>query len=312
MQIAYHVMSSPVGLLFLARTERGLRYLGFMERKSLKRMIARHADENPGALWRPSLLELKPVVDQLEAYFHGSRTDFTVPLDPVGSEFQLRVWRELCRIPYGRTRTYGEIASLIGQPRGARAVGLANNQNPIAIVVPCHRVIGADGGLVGYGGGMARKKWLLDNEARFAQPVGRTGDLFGTVAAPSPARAVTAAHAATHAAPVTKPTVKDAAHVQPAAKLSTVKATTRPQPAAKLSTVKPAARPQPAAKAPAGKSAVRPARATAARTGSRTTTASRLSLASRSSRTSAARPAGRSTSAARKPAARSAGRRASR
>ena len=178
MLMAYHVMSSPVGLLFLARSERGLRYLEFMDRKSLKRMIANHAEELPGATWRPSLLELKPVVDQLEAYFYGTRTEFTVPLDAQGSEFQLKVWGALRRIPYGATRTYGEIASAVGQPRAARAVGLANNQNPLAIIVPCHRVIGSDGSMVGYGGGLQRKQWLLDNEARYAQPPGRTGSLF--------------------------------------------------------------------------------------------------------------------------------------
>jgi methylated-DNA-[protein]-cysteine S-methyltransferase len=178
MRIAYHVMSSPVGLLFVARTERGLRYLQFMERKSLKRMIATHDAEVPAATWEPSLLGLKPYVDQLEQYFSGDRTRFTLPLDLAGSPFQLEVWNALREIPYGDTRSYADIARAVKQPRASRAVGLANNQNPVAIVVPCHRVIGAHGDLVGYAGGLQRKKWLLDHEARFARPVGRTGDLF--------------------------------------------------------------------------------------------------------------------------------------
>jgi O-6-methylguanine DNA methyltransferase len=164
MRVAYHVMSSPVGLLFLARSERGLRYLEFMDRKSLKRVVESHA--TPGTTWEPSLFDLKSEVEQLEQYFSGMRTEFDIPLDLSGSEFQMAVWKELLRIPYGRTTTYGEIARRVGQPRAARAVGLANNQNPIAIVVPCHRVVGSDGSLTGYGGGMAAKRWLLDHESR--------------------------------------------------------------------------------------------------------------------------------------------------
>jgi len=194
MKIAYHVMSSPVGLLFLARTEAGLRYLHFMDRRSLKRTIAAFEPENPGAQWSPSLLGLKPFVDQLEQYFSGDRTSFSLPLDLAGSDFQRQVWGALSTIPYGETRSYAEIARAVGQPRAARAVGLANHQNPVAIIVPCHRVVGAGGALVGYGGGLQRKRWLLDHEARFAPPVGRTRELFAAeraggalVAAPVPA-----------------------------------------------------------------------------------------------------------------------------
>jgi O-6-methylguanine DNA methyltransferase len=171
-------MSSPLGLLFLARTGRGLRFIEFMERKSLKRVFAAHAAQIADATWEPSLLELKPVADQLEGYFCGNVKRFSLPLDLVGTDFQLLVWRALCAIPYGATRTYGQIATAIGQPKATRAVGLANNRNPIAIIVPCHRVIGADGSLTGYGGGLPRKRKLLDLEARFARPAGRTGDLF--------------------------------------------------------------------------------------------------------------------------------------
>ena len=103
-------------------------------------------------------------VDQLEAYFAGDRTDFDVELRLIGSEFQRRVWQALLTIPYGETRSYGEIAEQIGAAGSARAVGLANGHNPIAIIVPCHRVIGANGSLTGYGGGLDRKRSLLDME----------------------------------------------------------------------------------------------------------------------------------------------------
>jgi methylated-DNA-[protein]-cysteine S-methyltransferase len=172
-KIAYHVMSAPapLGLIFLAATDRGLRYAEFMDRRSIKRIIAGHEAENPGATWEASLLRLKPVVDQFESYFCGNLTSFDVPLDPVGSEFQLEAWKALSAIPFGETRTYGDIARAIGQPKAARAVGLANHDNPIVIIVPCHRVVGADGSLTGYGGGLPRKRWLLRHEARFAAPL---------------------------------------------------------------------------------------------------------------------------------------------
>src|SRR5204863_3697864 len=103
---------------------------------------------------------------------------FDVRTDAVGSPFQLAVWNALRAIPYGETRTYGQIAKAIGQPRSARAVGLANNQNPIAIIVPCHRVIGANKSLTGYGGGLPRKRWLLEHEARFSKQGETEPDLF--------------------------------------------------------------------------------------------------------------------------------------
>ena len=106
----------------------------------------------------------KAAADQLDAYFAGELTRFDVPLAPRGSEFQQRVWAALQEIPYGRTESYGELAERIGSPGGARAVGLANGKNPIGIIIPCHRVVGADGSLTGYGGGLDRKQQLLDLE----------------------------------------------------------------------------------------------------------------------------------------------------
>src|SRR5262249_19067902 len=104
------------------------------------------------------------VIKQLEAYFTGDLKDFEVPITLEGTEFQRRVWTELQRIPYGETTTYGELAERLGQPTAARAVGQANGKNPISIIVPCHRVIGSTGSLTGYGGGLPRKRYLLDFE----------------------------------------------------------------------------------------------------------------------------------------------------
>jgi methylated-DNA-[protein]-cysteine S-methyltransferase len=109
------------------------------------------------------------VVEQLEAYFRGELQDFDLPLHMAGTEFQLRVWDELTRIPYGETRSYGQLAAHLGSPGASRAVGLANGKNPVSIIVPCHRVIGSTGSLTGYGGGLANKQRLLALEARHAQ-----------------------------------------------------------------------------------------------------------------------------------------------
>jgi methylated-DNA-[protein]-cysteine S-methyltransferase len=102
--------------------------------------------------------------DQLEAYFAGALTAFDLPLEPEGTQWQQGVWRALVEVPYGQTATYGEIARRVGKPNASRAVGMANNRNPIAVVIPCHRVIGADGSLTGYGGGLDVKAWLLAHE----------------------------------------------------------------------------------------------------------------------------------------------------
>ncbi|MDW4905388.1 methylated-DNA--[protein]-cysteine S-methyltransferase [Streptomyces sp. ADMS] len=103
-------------------------------------------------------------IDQLKAYFQGELKEFTIELRLSGTPFQRSVWEQLCRIPYGETRSYGELADALGNPKASRAVGLANGRNPVGIIVPCHRVVGADGGLTGYGGGLERKQRLLDLE----------------------------------------------------------------------------------------------------------------------------------------------------
>jgi methylated-DNA-[protein]-cysteine S-methyltransferase len=140
-------MESPVGRLLLAADETGLRKLLF--------------GGKPESGWREDPAALAEPVRQLRAYFAGELRDFDLPLAPAGTPFQLRVWRELRNIPYGQTISYGELARRIGSPNGSRAVGLANGANPISIVVPCHRVIGSNGKLTGYGGGLENKERLL-------------------------------------------------------------------------------------------------------------------------------------------------------
>jgi methylated-DNA-[protein]-cysteine S-methyltransferase len=108
----------------------------------------------------------KDAAQQLLAYFAGELLSFDLEMNLLGTTFQKRVWSELCAIPYGETISYGELARRVGNPKASRAVGLANGRNPVAIIVPCHRVIGADGSLTGYGGGLERKTWLLDHEVK--------------------------------------------------------------------------------------------------------------------------------------------------
>lgn len=123
-------------------------------------------DELPGDTQLCETPLLKEAVRQLKSYFAGELKEFTLPLEPNGTAFMKQVWSALCEIPYGKTATYKDIAEKVGNPKGARAVGLANNRNPIPIFIPCHRVIGADGSLTGYRGGLDIKKKLLDLEKK--------------------------------------------------------------------------------------------------------------------------------------------------
>jgi methylated-DNA-[protein]-cysteine S-methyltransferase len=129
---------------------------------------AAHALSRRGREWQESAAALRHARAQVEAYFAGELHTFELPLRAEGTPFQRAVWAALERIPFGTTTSYGAIAAAVGAPGSARAVGAANGRNPIAIVVPCHRVIGANGRLVGYGGGLDRKTWLLGHEARIA------------------------------------------------------------------------------------------------------------------------------------------------
>ena len=152
----YTYIDTPVGKLMLAGCDdHGLRYIAFQCGKGA---MAPRPD------WRQSAAPFRAVERQLREYFQGRRTDFDLKLHPKGTPFQKAVWKALAAIPYGETRSYGEIAKAIGNPAAVRAVGLANGRNPLPIVVPCHRVIGANGQLVGYGGGLPVKQALLDRE----------------------------------------------------------------------------------------------------------------------------------------------------
>jgi methylated-DNA-[protein]-cysteine S-methyltransferase len=154
----YRHLSSPLGKLLLTSDGQALTGL------HMSRLAEASAPE-PAATWRRDDAVFREVCEQLAAYFEGESMSFDLPLDLAGTPFQRRVWDELCRIPYGQAISYAALARRIGQPSASRAVGGANGQNPVAIIVPCHRVIGADGGLGGYGGGLDRKRWLLELEA---------------------------------------------------------------------------------------------------------------------------------------------------
>lgn len=153
------IPTTPVGPLFLAASERGLALLEF-DRGAFPPSNAQFA----GAAWKESAPKLRFYVRELEQYFAGRRREFSLDLDLRGTDFQRRCWQALLGIPFGETRTYAEVARAVGQPRGFRAVGMANHDNPVAIVVPCHRVIASDGTLGGYGGGLPAKHWLLQLE----------------------------------------------------------------------------------------------------------------------------------------------------
>lgn len=153
----FTTVSSPVGELMLTSDGEALTGL-FMEEHAGGPM------DGPKAGWKRDEACFRDVVAQLGAYFAGESETFTVPLAPAGTDFQQKVWAALGAIPFGKTRSYGAIAQQIGHPGASRAVGLANGSNPISIIVPCHRVIGANGTLTGYGGGLERKRWLLEHE----------------------------------------------------------------------------------------------------------------------------------------------------
>jgi O-6-methylguanine DNA methyltransferase len=175
------ILESAIGPLFLAVSKRGLVALEFDARspgQQSMRPNPRHLREEKGEAKGQVAFEVsadatRDYFAEIEEYFAGKRREFSFPLDLRGTDFQLACWRELIAISYGETRSYADIARAIGRPRAFRAVGMANNRNPVAIVVPCHRVIASDGTLCGYGGGLDIKRRLLELE----------GALTGTLAA---------------------------------------------------------------------------------------------------------------------------------
>jgi methylated-DNA-[protein]-cysteine S-methyltransferase len=160
--IVYDVIDSPVGELLLTATADGLRGIQFAAGAGRHRPDAewRRVEARPGA----ASSAMAAARAQLDAYFAGELTEFTVPLAAAGTPFQERVWAALRGIAFGETISYLELARRVGDPKAVRAVGGANGRNPIPVIVPCHRVIGADGSLTGFGGGIERKRWLLRHE----------------------------------------------------------------------------------------------------------------------------------------------------
>lgn len=153
----YTHLATPLGPLLVAADESGLRQILFAKGKE---------PATPDLTWSKDERLLREPIRQLRAYFAGDLETFDLPLSPQGTPFQQRVWKELCKIPYSETISYGQLASRIGNPKASRAVGLANGSNPIPIIIPCHRVIGSNGKLTGYGGGLPIKEKLLALERR--------------------------------------------------------------------------------------------------------------------------------------------------
>lgn len=152
----YHYYDSPIGSLLLAGDDDQLSLLGFPGGS----MARRHETD-----WREDAAPFTEVIRQLDAYFGGELTQFDLPLAPEGTEFQRQVWSALQEIPFGETWSYGQLAERVGRPKAARAVGAANGVNPIPVIIPCHRVVGANGKLTGFGGGLPTKQYLLSLES---------------------------------------------------------------------------------------------------------------------------------------------------
>lgn len=156
-EVYYTKFESPVGPLLLAGDAKALRLVSFGGGKR---------STPPQTDWKQNRSAFAEVIRQLQAYFRGELKEFDLPLAMEGTAFQLRVWNELRAIPYGETISYAQLAGRVGSPKAVRAVGAANGSNPIPIIVPCHRVIGSDGSLTGFGGGLSTKKKLLELENR--------------------------------------------------------------------------------------------------------------------------------------------------
>jgi methylated-DNA-[protein]-cysteine S-methyltransferase len=180
--LRYCEIPSPVGVLTLAGDENSLREISFSKGTHPKEIAA------TGLRSADSIETFREVIAQLEAYFEGRLSRFELPLAPEGTAFQNQCWSMLRTIPYGQTVSYGEIARRVGRPNAFRAVGAANGRNPIPIIIPCHRVVGADGSLTGFGGGLEIKRRLLELEQRHraALEPGSAGDLWEMTAAESP------------------------------------------------------------------------------------------------------------------------------
>ena len=152
------IVQAPFGAVTVVASDAGVRYVMFDNEAHPKSFAKMNVVDD----------ESHPIVAeacvQLQQYFNGTRTDFDLPLDLVGTDFQVAAWTSLARVPFGTTASYAQQAAAIGRPTAVRAIGAANGRNPVVVVLPCHRIVGADGSLTGFGGGLSTKRWLLDHE----------------------------------------------------------------------------------------------------------------------------------------------------
>lgn len=154
-----HIYHSPIGAMLIQSNEQSISNVAFLEEEQLAIMEISPSASHP---------IIHQCIDELIEYFSGKRTSFSVPIHQEGTDFQQKVWKELYEVPFGKTLSYGEMAKKLGDPKCIRAAAAANGKNKIAILVPCHRIIGADQSLVGYAWGKSRKRWLLQHEFRWA------------------------------------------------------------------------------------------------------------------------------------------------
>ncbi len=169
LQIDYTYYDSPIGALLLAGTGKALHLVSFPTGSRTKQ---------PQGGWRDNAATFAPVIAQLDEYFAGTRLEFDLPLKLFGTDFQKDVWLALAKIPFGQTISYGEMAKRVNRPKASRAVGAANGANNLPIILPCHRVIGANKTLTGFGGGLPTKAFLLRHEQMITAPKGHQGVLF--------------------------------------------------------------------------------------------------------------------------------------
>ena len=172
-QFKLHQFESPLGIMAAAENEMGITHLGFGTAIELANKLENQFRKKPHTLVYKTSSIIDSLVSQIDEFFNGTRNEFQLLLNPMGTMFQQKVWNDLQKIPFGQTQTYLQQAKNTGNAKTIRASASANGQNPIAIIIPCHRIIGSDGSLTGYAGGLWRKKWLLEHEQKYVQ-----GSLF--------------------------------------------------------------------------------------------------------------------------------------
>ncbi|MGD9994367.1 MAG: methylated-DNA--[protein]-cysteine S-methyltransferase [Salinivirgaceae bacterium] len=168
LQFKLHQFKSPLGIMTTAESEMGITHLSFGTANELASKLETQFRKKSLAIVFQTSSIIDSLVNQVDAYFKGIRKDFQLPLKPMGTVFQQKVWNELQKIPFGQTQTYLQQAKTVGNSKTIRASASANGQNPNALIIPCHRIIGSDGSLTGYAGGLWRKKWLLEHEAQYS------------------------------------------------------------------------------------------------------------------------------------------------